>query len=168
MQHFALDWKELVMHEFGTRGHEIDSKKLTDAMAAYIKYMTIETQRAGRERDVFRLLVVMTPCLEGYYRIANNIAENQPVGLNELFRTVWVVSNNSDASIRPVRKYFDRADIPDPENLAAKYKDIFREATQHEIDVFASFLPIVSKTSSAKKGPVTGEPDLIHAVVALD
>jgi len=95
MQHYAMDWKELVMVNFGSRGYDIDAKKLTFAMAEYIRYMTEESQLAAKNRDTFRLRVVMTPCIEGYYRISKNLAENPPDGgLSEFARCPLMLSHH--------------------------------------------------------------------------
>jgi len=140
MQHFAMNWKELVMVNFGTRGYDIDTKTLTDAMHNYIEYMLEETRLAALHEDPVRLRVVMTPCLEGYYRIAKNYAEHPPAeGLNELFDTVWVVPNNTAAFSQHVRDFFKSAKRPKDDDY---YIKLFRKATEHEIKVFASFLDV--------------------------
>jgi hypothetical protein len=63
VQLFGMDWKDLVMDNFKTRGYELDEKKLNPAMKNFIDWMTDEAKKAGETRDYFRLNVVMTPCI---------------------------------------------------------------------------------------------------------
>ncbi|KAK6978146.1 hypothetical protein R3P38DRAFT_3376857 [Favolaschia claudopus] len=157
VQLFGMDWKDLVMDNFASRGYELDSKKLTPAMEKFIEWMQAEARRAGETKDYFRLNVVMTPCIFGYPKICKllkrHISPDKFSGesasstlilanifirdADELFKTVWIDPNDTDHFVKQIRAYFDSVPARNP----GDYTGVFREAIQHDIDVFASFLP---------------------------